>query len=102
MTPKRLRLVCDTRKSPALEAPEVERGKPLFCAPYARLGVRLRLSWAGVKQSTLGPDFSLQALTNLRHCAFLMLFSQARQVVYNLVALETGQPKSPSGANEQY
>jgi len=28
--------------------------------------------------------------------------SQARQVAYNIVALETGQPKSPSGANEQH
>src|ERR1700737_4022343 len=28
--------------------------------------------------------------------------SQARQVAYNVVALETGQPKSPSGANEQH
>jgi hypothetical protein len=28
--------------------------------------------------------------------------SQARQVTYNVVALETGQPKSPSGANEQH
>ena len=28
--------------------------------------------------------------------------SQARQIAYNVVALETGQPKSPSGANEQH
>jgi len=28
--------------------------------------------------------------------------SQLRQVAYNLVALETGQPKSPSGANDQH
>jgi len=28
--------------------------------------------------------------------------SQARQVAYNIVALKTGQPKSPSGANEQH
>jgi hypothetical protein len=28
--------------------------------------------------------------------------SQARQVAYNIVAVKTGQPKSPSGANEQH
>ena len=66
-------------------------------------GVRVAvgLSVGRSEAADAGSGLQSQALTSLRHCAFWMLFLR-RVRSYNLVALETGQPKSPSGANEQY
>jgi len=60
--------------------------------------------------SELGPNSDLGLRNrNVSSCSnefeTLCMFdaaSQVRQVAYNVVALETGQPKSPSGANEKH
>jgi hypothetical protein len=56
---------------------------------------------AGVK---LRPGVGLRSSGSYQFKTLCILdaVSQARQVAYNVVALETGQPKSPSGANEQH
>jgi len=56
-----------------------------------------RLAGAGAEVRS-----SVSSSNQFETLCILDAVSQARQVAYNLVALETGQPKSPSGANEQY
>ena len=62
---RRLRTGCQSGRGGALTANRAAE-------PVSHTDLLYRL--AGVKLPTPGPVFSLQALTHLRHCAFLVLF----------------------------
>jgi hypothetical protein len=62
---RRLRTGCQSGRGGALTANRAAE-------PVGHTDLLYRL--AGVKLPTPGPVFSLQALTHLRHCAFLVLF----------------------------
>ena len=69
--------------------------------PSRGAGQSRSLAMAGVKLPT-GSRLQSSGSSQSETLCILNAVSQARQVAYNVVALETGQPKSPSGANEQH